>query len=91
MECIVAEQLCEIFGQKGADFVRKIIRLALDEDEQDLTANGIFAENDMSYGKLIARQDTCVVGLVLFLPFCRNLALVSLKNYTVSKSGREAI
>lgn len=61
----MSEQLSQIFGQKGADFVRKIIRLALDEDEQDLTANGIFAENDMSYGKLIARQDTYVVGLVL--------------------------
>lgn len=61
----MSEQLCTIFGQKGADFVRKIIKLALDEDEQDLTANGIFDENDKSYGKLIARQDTYVVGLVL--------------------------
>ncbi len=65
MESSVSEQLCKIFGQKGADFVRKIIKLALDEDEQDLTANGIFDENDKSYGKLIARQDTYVVGLVL--------------------------
>ncbi len=71
----MAEQLCEIFGQKGADFVRKIIRLALDEDEQDLTANGIFAENDMSYGKLIARQDTCVVGLVLIPAILQELGV----------------
>lgn len=61
----MSEQLDTVFGQKGADFVRKIIKLALDEDEEDLTSNGIFDEKDKSYGKLIARQDTFVVGLVL--------------------------
>lgn len=61
----MSDQLCSIFGQKGAGFVRKIIKLSLDEDEEDLTANGIFDENDKSYGKLIARQDTYVVGLAL--------------------------
>lgn len=61
----MSELLNKIFGQKQTDFVRRIIRLALDEDGQDLTSNGIFDSQDRAYGKLIARQDTFVVGLVL--------------------------
>lgn len=65
MEFAVSEQFMEIFGSKGAEFVRRIVRLALEEDERDLTSDGIFEKDDMSYGKLIARQDTFVVGLPL--------------------------
>lgn len=61
----MSEQLENIFGKKGAGFVRSIVRLALEEDERDLTSNGIFDGSDMSCGKLIARQDTYVVGLPL--------------------------
>lgn len=61
----MSEQIMEIFGSKGAEYVRRIVRLALEEDERDLTSDGIFEKDDMSYGKLIARQDTFVVGLPL--------------------------
>lgn len=61
----MSEEIMEIFGSKGAEYVRRIVRLALEEDERDLTSDGIFEKNDMSYGKLIARQDTYVVGLPL--------------------------
>lgn len=59
----MSEQLENIFGTQGAGFVRSIVRLALEEDGQDLTSDGIFDGNDMSCGKLIARQDTYIVGL----------------------------
>ncbi len=59
------QNLEDIFGVQGSHYVREIIKLALDEDEDDLTSNGIFDSSDLSYGKLIARQDTYVVGLPL--------------------------
>jgi len=71
----VSERLNKIFGQKQTDFVRRIIRLALDEDGQDLTSNGIFDSHDMAYGKLIARQDTFVVGLVLIPAILEELGI----------------
>ena len=55
----------EIFGVTGAQHVRSIVRLALLEDEKDLTSDGIFSSSDMSEGKLIARENTCIVGLPL--------------------------
>lgn len=61
----MAEQLEEIFGAAGAGYVREIVRLALNEDERDLTSDGIFDKNDRAYAKLIAREDTYVVGLPL--------------------------
>ena len=48
----MSERLNKIFGRKQTDFVRRIIRLALDEDGQDLTSNGIFDSHDMAYGNL---------------------------------------
>lgn len=62
------QNLEDIFGVQGSQYVREIIKLALAEDEEDLTSNGIFDSSDISYGKLIARQDTYVVGLPL-IPF----------------------
>ena len=53
------------FGKTGAHYVREIIRIALLEDEKDLTSDGIFLSSDMSEGILIAREDTCIVGLPL--------------------------
>lgn len=54
-----------IFGHEEALYIREIVRLALNEDKEDLTSQGIFAKNDMSVAKLISRQDTLVVGLPL--------------------------
>lgn len=55
----------EIFGQVGTSYVQEIIRIALAEDEEDLTSNGIFTDTHSSKATLISRQDTYVVGLPL--------------------------
>ena len=55
----------EIFGEVGKRHVRSIIRLALEEDEKDLTSDGVFLSSDISEGRLIAREDTLIVGLPL--------------------------
>lgn len=54
-----------IFTDKETQYVQNIIRLALLEDERDLTAEGIFKKTDMAKAKLIARENTFIVGLPL--------------------------
>lgn len=54
-----------IFTEIEAQYVQKIIHLALLEDERDLTAEGIFKNTDMAKAKLIARENTFIVGLPL--------------------------
>ena len=79
----------ENFGKIGAHYVREIVRLALLEDEKDLTSDGIFLSSDMSEGKLIAREDTCIVGLPLIPVIFKELGVQNIdKIYTMhAKDG----
>ncbi len=52
-------------GETGTYYTKKIISLAILEDEKDLTSDGIFSENDISEANLISREKTSVVGLIL--------------------------
>lgn len=76
--------LDEIFGKIGTRYVRDIVRLSLEEDEKDLTSDGIFLFSDISEGKLIAREDTCIVGLPLIPLIFQELGVQDVdKVYTV--------
>ena len=51
-------------GEAGL-FARRLVRLALDEDGPDLTAQGIFSEKDQATATIVAKQPTLVAGLPL--------------------------
>lgn len=78
------DDLEEVFGKTGAYYVRNIVRLALEEDEKDLTSDGVFLASDISEGKLIAREDTCIVGLPLISVIFEELGIQEVdKLYTI--------
>lgn len=51
-------------GGCGA-FVRRLVRLALEEDGPDLTSLGVFSPDDQSTARIVAKQDSLVAGLPL--------------------------
>ena len=55
----------KIFPGLAGEYVTRLIRLALDEDGVDLTAQGVFSTEDQAEAVLVAKQDSLVAGLPL--------------------------
>ncbi len=58
----------EVFNEEGINFLKSNILLALQEDGQDLTAQGIFSEQQNIRAHIIAKEDTFVTALS-FIPY----------------------
>ena len=58
-------EVAGIFPGIAGEYVRRLIRLALEEDGPDLTAQGVFSPQDQAEAVLVAKQDSLVVGLPL--------------------------
>lgn len=61
----VPEDVAAILPGEAGDFARQLVRLALDEDGPDLTSLGIFAPEEQSAARIVAKQDSLVAGLPL--------------------------
>lgn len=55
----------EYFSPEGLTCLKAVIRLALDEDGPDLTAEGVFAPDAPMKAAIVAKEKTLVVGLPL--------------------------
>ncbi|MBT8763602.1 carboxylating nicotinate-nucleotide diphosphorylase [Desulfohalobiaceae bacterium Ax17] len=51
------------FKGEALSFLRKIIALSLEEDGEDLTSKNLFGADNHLTAKIVAKQDTIVVGL----------------------------
>ncbi len=64
-EAVVPADVAAMLPGEGAEYARRLVRLALDEDGPDLTALGIFPPDDEARARIVAKQPTLVVGLPL--------------------------
>ncbi|MBU1001377.1 MAG: carboxylating nicotinate-nucleotide diphosphorylase [Proteobacteria bacterium] len=53
------------FQDRALDCLRRALRLALDEDGQDLTSNALFPPDVQAQAEIVAKEQTLVVGLPL--------------------------
>lgn len=64
-EAFVPTDVAAMLPGEGAEYAKRLVRLALDEDGPDLTALGIFPPDDEAQARIVAKQPTVVVGLPL--------------------------
>ncbi len=55
----------DYFTPQSLSYLRQNIVLALEEDGRDLTAEGVFAQNHMTCARIVAKEESFVVGLAL--------------------------
>jgi nicotinate-nucleotide pyrophosphorylase (carboxylating) len=60
---IKPQSFSEFFQGPARDFLFRTVDLALDEDGPDLTSQAVFHQDDRLQARLLAKEDTMVVGL----------------------------
>ncbi len=63
----------EYFSQKSLEFLHRAIRLALDEDGEDLTSIGVFTPDVPMKARITAKEKTMVAGLPVIPEIFREL------------------
>jgi len=53
----------DYFSGEAGEALRRLLKLALDEDGPDLTSDGIFSEDDAVKAVIVAKEETLVAGL----------------------------